>query len=549
MKKELLKTGRLLAALMVSAALVFTACDKDDTTPDGPDGPDGPSEQAPATPNVSAIRSGEEVTITWDSAVGIEYYTVDVINIGTVDEKGKPVPFEKEEDVKSILDKPIQTEWQKATATLEKGKAYEIYVTAYTANDTPSEPGSASCVYFVLPLQFEKSCELSKAIADKIAELKIGEDEEMEVTLMEGVDYTLEAALDLGLHQTTFKVVGNAEGGLYEDFDAAKGHTRPIVTFEGAARLFTASGLVISDINFDCTNVAYENAKNTVDYGFITMSPNKHEARIISGVDGTTTYKYHYLNEKHPIVVKNCDIKNMQSSFFASGQWQWAIDRITIENCLIQADNSQNKLWGNNFEFIAFSTAGNKGTTIKEDGTTTEGWINFGGGVREFVVKKSTIYNIAEAGSSNTRFYVWTNANAGKKYVPLFFDGKADSLIEMEETIIHGWSPSIDNFANNGAITKITFNKCIFYNCYALNKLNKQGAANLDATNVASNYIWNPYLVGTGGAGAADSDAVFANITEFSFTGTTPSVLDFTQKNGGQNFKYSVEAGDPRWNE
>lgn len=528
MKKNFFK----FAALMMAAAAMVVSC-----TDDGPDGPNGGKEETPATPVVSAMRNGTDMTVTWNTDAAHEYYGIKVLEVGTVevvDKKPVTTPYAEAEYVTVYNNDKL--EFQQAKVKVEKGKVYAIYVTGYTAKGTPSEAGEAECMYYVKPMQFETSCELAKAIADDIEENDMVATDEIEVTLMEGVEYTFNSALDFAQHPTTFKVQANAEGGSYEDFDAAKGHKRPIVKFGAKGLLYTAAGLTIENVNFDCT----EQEVTKPESGFITMSPQRFTNLVLVSMNGGNDQSF-YL--KSPIVVRNCNFKNMPAGFLAIGINSWSLDNITIDNCIMQFNSKVST------EFICFNPGSAYGFLYGEEGAgegmPAQTWR---GQAREIEIKNTTIYNIGDA---KARIYNGYNADMKRHFTV------EEGFYKMTNVTLHSFSESYDNSFNNTAKVagfKVSLNNNVFYNVINISKLNN--GADISGTDPTTNVIYHKWRVDNGlsawslnGLGEPnDSEAKLASLVEFQFTGTEPTALDLTDDvKGGQNFSYSAGTGDPRW--
>ena len=521
MKKNFFK----FAALMMAAATLVVAC-SDDKTEDGGKG----GQNALGAPVVFLERQGATLNVEWEYVSGAKLYEVNANVIGEVDSEGTVTNY-AEENVTALLESPKVTENLTETLTLNKGYVYEVQVVATAEGRENSEVGTATTMYYVAAMMYEGG-ELAALIAADVEE-KAANDE-LEVSLLAGAEYSLESTLDLGLHSTKF-VVKKWDETNKKYVEATAEDKRPIVVMGELGRLRTASGLQISGVNFDCT--AQVLTPGDVDYGFITMSATYYPER-----------EHMYGNLKiqsmvEPIVVANCNIKDLPSSFFIGGINAWGIESLTIDNCIIQA-RKEGGLVGNNYEFVNFMKANQTG----EEGTTCAF-----AALRVFTIKNSTIYGLGDNGA---RFYRWTNQdNIGAGNGTLFASGDKTTQFVMTNTTLHGWSNQADNFAHT-KLDVVEMHDNVLYNAYAFNKLIRQGTSSVDLTktNPETNIAWSPYFYKDGeGAGVAGGDTEAALVTgvELKFTGTEPTELNLEDDvKGGQSFAYTCEktlAGDPRW--
>lgn len=539
MKKELLKTGRLLAALMVSAALVFTACENNDPEPTGPEGPEGPGQEqgggnegqalpAPAfDPETDIVRGAgdakAQLSISWGYVENASGYKVTATRVSLLSETGLDETPKVEVDGK-------ETDRTSLSFEIEYGGTYSIEIIALGGNGyADSEAATAEYFWYVEPVTVEAG-DLAAIIGAAI-EAETNPASELTFALVATRAYTLDSPLDFGQHKINIYSMGEVKEGAY-----AKNGDRAIVTIGENGQFYTAAGITFDGVNFDCT----AQSPKKPEAGFITMTPQRYSDLILTALAGSNNKSF-YLDASNPIVVKNCNFKNMPGGFLSIGINSWSIDNITIDNCIMQF---QSKV---SIEFLCFNPGNSYGFLYGEGGDPAQTWR---GEAREVEITNTTIYN---TGDAKARIYNGFNPDLKNHFL------KEEGFFKMTNVTLHSYAESYDNsFNNTGKVEgyKVNLNNNIFYNLININKF-KNGNADYSGTKPETNVIYHQWRVDNGqsawslnGMGEPnESEALFASCVEVKFTGTAPTELDLTDNaKGGQNFKYSTGTGDPRWN-
>lgn len=547
MKKEFLKTKQLLVAVMMAAAAMFVACDKSDDVVDEPDGPSGGGDKVEAV-QLQAPAFGEEylkrldntdgtasLEVNWGAVAHVSAYKVDVNLVAKFDETTNTLKaVEPAESKLSVTTDDLTTSTRTLTAPIEYGGKYAVSIVALGDGEeyTDSEAVSAEYFYYIAPNLVAEGAELSaavKAILDENADAA-----EVRVALLAGVEYKLDAELDFGRSKVRMFAGEYDDNGVLQE-----SKSRALVTIGGEGIIYTAAGLEIVNVNFDCTGQKFTTSSKP-NHGFITMSPVQHEDMIAQPC-GSEPEKENGIIENYyledPIVVKNCNVKNIAGSFFSPGLNAWAIKEITAENCIFQFNSfGTGENSNDGAGFIDFYQAG--GTYLRKN----QVWR---GACQNLNLKDCTIYNLGDA---RTYFYRWCNADCKRHF------SAEEGSFNMENVTIHGFT-SFDKFGNNLGKVKGYLNvwtNCLFYNCSMIDKLINGG--NVDGINPDTNHAgfdegWvahdNKFNDVEGVFG--DSAAKYAK-NDAKFTGSKPTELDLTDDaKGGQSFTYSVAAGDPRW--
>ena len=163
------------------------------------------------------------------------------------------------------------------------------------------------------------------------------------------------------------------------------------------------------------------------------------------------------------------------------------------------------------------------------------------GGIKNIMIKNSTIYNTV-AGNGKNRMFRFNNKDLDRVFPTV--DGSCNMT---DNTFIRVYDKK--EFANNTPNRKeyvITYDNNIFYDCYRLQKF-IQGNCTLEY-HQDKNTVWGIANAVDGtdkGKLATEEDPGFVNSDD------TKKELDFTQPNYGINFaasgSISSTIGDPRW--
>ena len=548
MKKELLKAKVLLVALMmVATTAMFVACDDADDVDDDPTGQlpgddenpggdnpggDNPGEQtgeplpAPAfDPETNLVRGAgtetAQLTVSWGYVENASAYKVTATRVALVTDTGL------DEEPVSAYDR--ETDRTSVSFEIKYGGKYAITIQALGGEGyANSEVVEAEYFWYVEPVTVEAG-DLAQILPALLAETT---EAEPTFALVAGRDYQINSALDLGRHNVVIKSLGEVGEGVYLD-----NGERATIVFGANGLLFTSAGLTLNGVNFDCTAQEITGSSKP-NLGVINMSPVQYPEMVVAAT-AAGEFNTYYLGEA--LTITNCNFKNIKGSFFCPGNNAWSIAQMNIDGCI--------------FQFNSYATG-----TASADGA---GFIDFYNGVWEsngwfigeaqqvrgalqyLVIKNSTIYN---TGDARTYFYRWAQAD-----VKRHFETEVGGFT-MENVTIHGFSTWDKAGANTGKCSEFKYDwkNCVFYNMSMLDKLvgggdtsainpenNHAGFdADWQATNNKDEVVEVPF---------GDSAAKYAT-NDASFTGSVPTELNLEDNaKGGQNFTYSVSAGDPRW--
>ena len=523
MKKEFLKAKLLLAAVMMAAATMFVACDKDDV--DG-----GKKNNQTDTPtNLRLERKGTTLSAVWMAASGADSYEVTAFQVGTVDDNGKVDDYDE-----AVTYEVKTTEWSNASFTIEKGYNYMIQVVATTEGKKDSEPLTAVHKFYVsgiMPL----GGELSVVIPELIAEKQLSATDEVEVRLLEGVEYTLDATLDFEGHPASIVAYEVLESG---DVKASDKH--PIVKFGQNGRFRTAKSISLKNLSIDATEQdpeEFPENQTTKGWAIVEGSLNTDAATLQAD-------KSNWLIDG--ITFDGCYVKNLHCNLIHHGVYAYAFDNLTVNNCVIQLDNDGTY----HGDAAVLSSYGG--------GINPAGGTNWRvGAVRNIKVTNSTIYNIKENGAN--RMIRW-NGNSISHH---FFAETASCTFDNCTLSQVMTNKEFGNGTFNNAAYTITFTNNVYRDCYRLKKFIQGNCTQV----ITNNLGWWSGTVGpkdgeTGlpsiEAGNMEDDTEWIaglnggiSVENFSFEGNVNAALDFNAEDGlGVNFKTaaaSTSQGDPRW--
>lgn len=509
MKKELLKAKVLLAAVMMAAATMFVACDKEEV--DG-----GKNNQTSQPTNLRLERTGANLKVEWMAASGADRYEVTAFQVGTVDSEGNVTAYDEAEYVNYAAK---STEWSETNFTIEKGYNYMIQVVATTEGMGDSEPLTATTKYYVAAMMYENG-DLVKQIADDIKDKSA--EEELEIRLIAGAQYVINEPLDFAKHAATFVVKTVNEDGSYSDYKDGDSH--PVITL-GEFGTFRASdkGLTLNHLSVDCT----------------AFKPKDYEQYNLPGIiEGSVSETLGAAGDivfMEAVNVNDCYFKNVPGCFFSVGNaaFTWAPKAVNVTNSIIQLDNDGGN-WGDASVFSAYAS-------------------NWTSGIKDIKITNSTIYNVKGNNHKNrfVRFARNTLNNA--------FGAKDGSFVMENCTVVKTFtSKEFGNTTPNMAEYAVTFNKNVLVDVYRINKF-AQGNNTRTFTN---NICWRLGIYEQdssdtiNGAGELENDEI--NIVNLDGSnkiadpgfGDTVTPLDFNAENGYGNINLkSVEGqGDPRWN-
>ena len=489
---------RLLGGL-VAVSMLFAGCAQgvDDETFTA--GVSGVQLESPAADSftysiVTDATGTEQVKVQWPTVMGAGGYLCSVWNVNDpanpevlVDNQtvdGAAVYFPLAED--SSYKISVQT---LGNAKLNNAAATEA--TEYAMNtmiEGIAVPTTADLGEFITNYITENAATLA-------AQRAANPNFEIAFDLEAGATYTMATAADFGTQPS--RVRGDRQN-------------KPTVIIPDGSNAYfmTAGGLKLKFLNIDAAGMDAER------FGVIVMHQNPPADTKI----GARTY----VCEK-PIRMEGCWVKNCRRALFTVGKVQWGVTEFRVSDCIIQLYNTGS---GDHKTVIC----GQTGSSADLQG----GWY---GGIWDTYVVNSTIYNtIPDASIKSSAYFIrFSNGDIAK-----VFGSNGGKFVLQNCTLNRVW-PNKDfgnNVGNKNYYTCI-FENNVFYDTRLVQKILGRGCA----VQVANNTMWCP----TKGVDGTDKQKY---VTEADPGFTTENLfkeLDFSQPNGGVNFKPTTGNGDPRW--
>lgn len=332
--------------------------------------------------------------------------------------------------------------------------------------------------------------------------------------------------------EQAFELEANAEYSMESDIDfqdkkvtfrGDKIH-RPILKLGANGVIRTSAQLKVKFINFDCTDLA--NKGGVVELSSNPPASLSAEALGINNGKDNKPADVYILQE--PIIFQDCAFKNVPCCLFTVGQCSWGVSDVRVMNCVVQLNNDGNA-WSNASVISGFT----------HKGKAPSGGSFWSGGIKNIMVKNSTIYNIVS--NSRNRLIRFNNSALDRVFATP--DG---TCIMTDNTFIRVMDKKeFGNNTPNENTYVITYDNNIFYDCFRLQKFiqskcRKEYHQELNTVWGIANAVDNTDKTSL----ATEEDPGF-NIDE------TKKELDFTQPNYGINFTavgaISSKIGDPRW--
>ncbi len=449
-----------------------------------------------STKTVAASDGSDKLQVSWKVVYGAGGYECKAYNVDDPDNPeevasdtidGTSFQFKIAEDTNYKI--AVRTLGNKAKNNTEADKATELeYSTLVPATTIPT----------------------GSDISDFIAEKLQDSDNEQAFELEAGGTYTCNNPIDFKGNKMTLR--GNKM-------------SHALVTMGEGAVIYTSAQLKVKFINFDCSATTHKG-------GIIEMSKeppasSSAEAQGVgAGKNGGNPADVYILQD--PIIIQDCAFKNVIDGLFSVGQCSWGIADVRVMNSVVQMRNDGTKN-SNGAIICGFSNGF----------TAPSGKQFYYGGIKNIMIKNSTIYNTV-AGNGKNRMFRFNNKDLDR-----VFPTAAGSCTMMDNTFIRVYDKK--EFGNNTPNRKeyvITYDNNIFYDCFRLQKF-MQGNCTLEY-HQDKNTVWGDAVDGTDkGKLATEEDPGFVNIDD------TKKELDFTQPNYGINFatsgSISSTIGDPRW--
>lgn len=445
----------------------------------------------------SNTDGSESIQVTWKVVMGAGGYECKAYN---VDDPEKPV-----EVATSTVDSPVftfkcadDTKYKVEIRTLGNEKK----------NNTAAEQPSSAEYNTLVPAQVIPAD--VKDVAEYINTHLLDTQDEQAFELVANGEYTMESSIDFKDKKVTLR--------------GDKVH-HPILKLGANAVVYTSAQLKVKFINFDCT-------ENTHKGGIIEMSPEppascSAEAQGINAQKNKDKPADVYILQD-PIIIQECAFKNVIDGLFSVGQCSWGISDVRVLNSVVQLRNNGSKN-SNGAVICGVST-----------GKAPSGGSFWYGGIKNIMIKNSTIYNIESNGKN--RMFRFNNKDLDR-----VFPTPDGSCTMTDNTFIRVYDKK--EFGNNTPNRKeyvITYDNNIFYDCFRLQKF-MQGNCTLEY-HQDKNTVWGDASTVDGtdkGKLATEENPGFVNIDD------TKKELDFTLSNYGINFaasgSISSTIGDPRW--
>ena len=446
----------------------------------------------------SNTDGSESIQVTWKVVMGAGGYECKAYN---VDDPEKPV-----EVATSTVDSPVftfkcadDTKYKVEIRTLGNEKK----------NNTAAEQPSSAEYNTLVPAQVIPAGE-DVDVAEFINTHLLDTQDEQAFELKANGVYKMESSVDFQNKKVTLR--------------GDKVH-HPILKLGADAVVYTSAQLKVKFINFDCT-------ENTHKGGIIEMSPNppascSAEAQGINAQKNKDKPADVYILQD-PIIIQDCAFKNVIDGLFSVGQCSWGIADVRVMNSVVQMRNDGKKN-SNGAVICGFSN----------DFKSPSGAKFWYGGIKNIMIKNSTIYNTV-AGNGKNRMFRFNNKDLDR-----VFPTPDGSCTMTDNTFIRVYDKK--EFGNNTPNRKeyvITYDNNIFYDCYRLQKF-IQGNCTLEY-HQDKNTVWS-----SDGSVDGTDKGKLATEENPGFIDDTKKELDFTLPNYGINFaasgSISSTIGDPRW--
>lgn len=479
--------GGLMAFAVVAMASCADGFDNDETFTSKVTNSQLDSPELTAKSFSSKVNAdgSESVQVTWTVVPGASAYRCIVNN---VDDPAHPVEvFNRLVDGTSFL-------FSKAEDT-----NYSVSIQTIANTKLGNKDAADPTVYAYSTLVPAQVIPAGSDIVEFVKKNMIDTEDEQAFELEAGASYTINGELDFGLHPVTFR--GNKVN-------------RSKVTFGVDGVIRTAAGLKLKFINFDCTEQA--------SVGVVECSSIPYTQ--LEGPNFGMQDKAYYL--KSPILMQECNFRNVQRCLFYTGQLAWGIEDVRVNDCIVQLD-CDGSSFGNGALLCTYS-----GTCYYKGASS---WTS---AIRNITMKNSTFYNLKN-NSKNRAIRFFTNTFSR------VFDTNYGSATVENCTFYKVFTGK--EFANNTPNRKeysIKFNKNVTYDCFRLQKFIQTGCTlSVDMTT-------NTCFGVTEATDGTDKQRCAVE-EDANFVGPVDRPLDLSLEKGGVNFKaqgtVSSQSGDPRW--
>ena len=501
MKKMTLKKlfGGICCAAMAMFAVSCAQGVEDETWTAGVSGVqlESPAADSFTVSYVTDASGVENLKVSWPTVMGAGGYVANVWNVTDPNNPETVVENQTIDGSSVMFPLAEDSNYKVSVLTLGNEKLNNAAAT------TPSETVVSTMIEGIpVPVTEDLGAFISKYIADNADVLAANRaadpNYEIAFDLEAGATYTMATIADCGTQPT--RIRGNL------------GSRPTVVIAEGSNAYFmTAGGLKMKWLNIDAAGYDKQ------DTGLITMHQNPPADTKL----GTNSY----MCEK-PVRMETCWVKNLKRSIISFGGKQWGVKEFRISDCIIQCNNTGSGA----HKTLICGYCGSSGNFPGGD--------KWYGGIFDTYVVNSTIYNACPADQTKTSAYFirFSNGDIAKAF------GLNGGKFNIQNCTLSRVWPNKD-FGNNVGTKNYytcTFENTIFYDVRLLQKVLSRGCA-FSCTN---NTIWGV----TAAVDGTDKSKGYAAVADPGFTDDNVfKELDFSQPNGGVNFKPTTGNGDPRW--
>lgn len=508
-KQTVFKSGKMYVFFAVVCVLLLGSCAQGYDSPDGFDV--GVNNQQLKTPAADSIRFvvNSDVTqgiISWPLVLGAKGYEVTFENVDNPDSvyviknysnklvDGSRMIIPVTEDSKYRL--TIRTIGDPKRGNTDDPESVVVNLSTLVPSIATIPDGSD--IY-----EFMQNLQLNDTTFGKTPN-------EVAIELAPGGKYTLSGPVDFGGQKLTFRG------------DKVK---RSEVKVTGTGGFLTYSGLKLKFINFD---MAESTGTSLISMTPKASLPESIKSQNLGYLNNGAAINNIYI-VKDPIYIANCWFKDMPNAMLWGNNVDCAYWYFTIDNCIIQMKNT-----GNN-PFVHLYSSTNGGRIIKN--------ISF---------SNSTFYNTTDCSAYFMRYSNSSSSNVVKVFGNVNSEFASCSITFSKCTFSKTYNKG--QFSNNfnGNAMTVNVDRCIFYDCYQVAR------RTFDLSGATKTYKFNFWFAVTNPdvaeANRKDTGgAPFASVYDPQFIGDITKSLDFTQPNGGVNFKpgefqiITNNGGDPRW--
>ncbi len=438
----------------------------------------------------------ESVDVSWPVVYGAGGYLANVIDVTNPNDHIYIVKDSIIDGCHFSFPRTVDTEYEISVSTMGNEKLN---------NKASVDASVISYSTFVPATLIPSGQEISAFIADA---LDASEEGEVAFELEAGGSYTLTGQVDCQLYNVTIR------GNQYE---------RPLLAISGEGIFVTQAGLTIKHINIDMSDAP-------VGKALISMSqtPNeKFSTENVSNKANDSNVKDGYVCTGS-VAVESCNIRNIPSRLFMTGDIPWSLTIFRVEDCVVQINKKDTK------------------TFISLDDNSSGAQL-----IKTLTFKNSTFYNISSIG--NAYFIRYANKNYARPAAAFGTGATSEHLIEnctfCSTFNNKNWG---NNMPEQTSFT-VTLNSSILYDISRADQWLWRAHANIfnsDKNNVA----WGGGYDDSGNAQDVRSEVSdVATVEDPNFKGPINQMFNLDETLGGVSFDpqlqlcHEKKIGDPRW--